>query len=170
MAAADGGRPAPSAAALAEVHGRAHEVFAALAQHLGALDAAALDRELPGFGHPTVRLQLHHVIGAEVYWIGVLQGRIEVDFDHLETSGLPALEAWRQATAAATAAWLARTPDADLAAARPCAVWGGRTLELTPGHVVMRVVTHLFQHKGQLAAMSRLLGHPVPDGLDYRHD
>jgi len=155
---------------MVEVHARAHEGFAAVIAHLGGFAAADLDRELPGFGYPTVRLQVHHVIGGEVYWLGVMQGRIDIDHDHLETADLAALDHWRRGSAAATAAWLARTPDAELATPRPFVVWGGRTLVLTPAHVAMRMVTHIFQHKGQLAAMSRLLGRPVPEGLDYRHD
>jgi uncharacterized damage-inducible protein DinB len=44
--------------------------------------------------------------------------------------------------------------------------WGDRTRELTPAHVFMRTLTHIYQHQGQIVAMCRLLGKPV-GGLDY---
>ena len=41
---------------------------------MACLPPVALDQELEGFGYPSIRLQLHHVIGAEQYWVGVLRG------------------------------------------------------------------------------------------------
>ena len=73
-------------AALVEFHERAHQSLKKLLEHCHQLSAEELNRELSGFGYPTVRLQLHHDIGAEKYWTGVLQGRIDVrsndDSDH----------------------------------------------------------------------------------------
>jgi uncharacterized damage-inducible protein DinB len=67
--------------ALLDLHERGHRNLAALLAHCRDLTADEADRELPGFGYPTVRLQLHHIVGAEKYWIGVLQGRIDADDD-----------------------------------------------------------------------------------------
>lgn len=47
--------------------------------------------------------------------------------------------------------------------------WGNREKTLAPQHVVLRVLTHVFHHQGQLAAMCRLLGRPC-EGLDYPLD
>ena len=38
---------------------------------------------------------------------------------------------------------------------------------LAPAHVILRTQTHVFHHMGQLAAMCRLLGHPIPQGMDF---
>ena len=34
-------------------------------------------------------------------------------------------------------------------------------------NVLLRTQTHLFHHMGQVAAMCRLLDHPIPDGFDF---
>ncbi len=43
------------------------------------------------------------------------------------------------------------------------------TLDSTifPAHVILRTQTHLFHHMGQITAMCRLLGHPIPPGIDF---
>lgn len=33
----------------------------------------------------------------------------------------------------------------------------------SPACIILHIVTHAFHHKGQIAAMLRLLGHPAPD-------
>jgi len=45
--------------------------------------------------------------------------------------------------------------------------WGDKQVQLVPARVILRTQTHLFQHQGQVAAMSRLLGRPIPPGLDF---
>jgi uncharacterized damage-inducible protein DinB len=65
-----------TAEALLGLHERAHGSLQRLLAHCRQLSAEELDRELAGFGYPSVRLQLHHVIGGEEYWIGVLEGTV----------------------------------------------------------------------------------------------
>ncbi|RPJ41675.1 MAG: hypothetical protein EHM19_11420, partial [Candidatus Latescibacterota bacterium] len=89
---------------LLDIHERAHRNLAALLAHCRGLDPGAIDREWPGFGYPTVRLQLHHAIGAEKYWIGVLEGRIDADDDSPDYPTVASLEAYRERVSAATAA------------------------------------------------------------------
>ena len=67
--------------ALLSVHRRAHRNLADLLAHCRTLPVGEPDRPLEGFGYPSVRLQLHHAIGAEEYWVGVLNGVILVDED-----------------------------------------------------------------------------------------
>ena len=66
-----------TAEALLDLHERAHSSLQRLLAHCRQLSVEELDRELAGFGYPSVRLQLHHVIGGEEYWIGVLEGTVE---------------------------------------------------------------------------------------------
>lgn len=39
----------------------------------------------------------------------------------------------------------------------------GETLSITPGKLLMHVITHEFHHKGQIAAMTRLMGYEPPN-------
>ncbi len=75
--------------ALRDLHERAHRCLAELLVHCRGLSPEELD----GFGYPTPRLQLHHEIGAERYWIGVLQGRIDADEDEDDYPTVASLEA-----------------------------------------------------------------------------
>jgi uncharacterized damage-inducible protein DinB len=145
---------------------RAHARLAALLDHCRGFTPEELNRDLDGFGYPTVRLQLHHAIGAQEYWLGVLQGRVEPDLDDAAYPGIDELEAWRRRTADLTAAYLRATDEATLNAAVDLPTWGGRVRTLVPAQVVLRTITHIFHHQGQLAAMCRLLGRPV-GGLDW---
>lgn len=41
----------------------------------------------------------------------------------------------------------------------------GDVLKLTQRWVVVRPITHEFHHKGQLLALARLIGHPLPEDM-----
>ena len=151
---------------LLDLHERAHRNLTALLAHCRELSGEEVNRELAGFGYPTVRLQLHHGIGAERYWIGVLQGRIDVDEDSPDYPTVESLEAYRERVSAATEAYLRASPVEELNTPRPMMTWGNKERVLMPAHVFMRTLTHLYQHQGQVVAMCRLLGKPCT-GLDY---
>jgi uncharacterized damage-inducible protein DinB len=167
---------------LLEIHRRTHEGAITLLEHCARLSAEELCRELPGFGYPSVRKQLHHISEAEDYWIAVLRGEYAADgaraahlSDHdyeAEVSKYPtveALEGLRATVAAATQAYLAGTSAPQLAAPGEYCVWGGELVTLIPALVVLRPITHAFHHRGQVAAMCRLLGSPAPPSraLDF---
>ncbi|MBK7188617.1 MAG: DinB family protein [bacterium] len=151
---------------LLDLHERCHRNLHDLLAHCGTLDAAELNRELPGFGYPTVRLQLHHAIGGEEYWIGVLNGIVRVDDNDADFPTIATLEAWRARVFAATESYLRAVAVETLNTARPHATWGGRTRTFAPAHAVLRTQTHLYHHQGQVVAMCRLLGKPS-GGFDF---
>lgn len=155
-----------SAGALIDLHERSHRCLAALLDHCGEFDSEALNRELPGFGYPTLHLQFHHVIGAERYWIGVLQGRIDADEDAPSYPTVPLLDRLRRQVFDATEHYLRTLSVEELNEARKMMTWGKREQLLIPAQVVLRTQTHLYHHQGQMAAMCRLLGRPSP-GTDY---
>ncbi len=159
-----------TAASLLDLHHRAHRNLGALLDHCRTLSAAELDRELPGFGYASVRLQLHHMIGAQEYWLGVLVGVVDPDDDPDAFPDVAALAAWRERVFAATAAYLGRVTDRELNTARPHATWGGRQRTFAPAHAVLRTQVHLYHHLGQVVAMCRLLGKPTDGGLDFPLD
>ena len=154
---------------LCELHERAHRNLKALLAHCAGLEDEEVNRELAGFGYPSVRLQLHHEIGAERYWIGVLQGRIDFDDDAPDYPTVASLEAYRQQVYAVTEAYFAEATTDELNTARPMMTWGNREQVLVPAHVFMRTLTHIYHHQGQITAMCRLLGKPI-GGLDYPLD
>jgi len=152
--------------ALLDLQERTHRNLAALLDHCRELDAEQLNRELPGFGYPTVRLQLHHAIGAQEYWLGVLHGVVEVEDNDADFPTIDTLEAWRARVFAATEIYLRGVTADTLNTARPHLTWGGREKTMAPAHVILRTQTHLYHHQGQVLAMCRLLGKPA-GGLDF---
>ncbi|MBX3475435.1 MAG: DinB family protein [Planctomycetes bacterium] len=153
--------------ALLDVHERCHRSFGKLLAHCRAFTVDEINRELPGFGYPTIRLQLHHLIGAEDYWLSVVRGAMRVDDNDAAYPTIESLETWRASVAAETRAWLAAADADALNTARPMKTWGGGEHSLIPAHILMRTQVHIFQHQGQVAAMCRLLGKPIPAGLDF---
>lgn len=153
-------------AALLDLHERTHRALGKLLDHCAEMPADTLSREVEGFGYGTILLQLHHVVGAERYWMGVLVGEMLVEERDEDRESLDAVRAFRDRVAADTRRWLEAASDDELNTRRTMTTWGDRKVDLVPAHVVLRTQTHVFQHKGQIAAMCRLLGHPVPDGLD----
>jgi len=155
---------------LLEVHERTHRNLESYLAHARTLDPGVIDREMPEFNGASVRLQLHHVIGTEKYWIGVLHGRIDADEDAHLYPTIESLEAYREATSAATEEYLRSASVEELNTARPMTTWRGEELMLYPGHVVMRTITHIYHHQGQVASMFRILGSPIPrtpEDFDY---
>ncbi|MHC4452485.1 MAG: DinB family protein [Planctomycetota bacterium] len=150
---------------LLDLHERCHRSLQRYLEHCHVLSDTELDRELDGFGYPTVRLQLQHAIGAERYWVSVLRDRM--DADEADAVSIDALERFRQDVFELTRTWLGATPDEELTTPRMMTTYGGHERMLAPVHVILRTQTHLFHHMGQLAAMCRLLGHPIPEGLDF---
>lgn len=156
-----------TAAALLDLHTRTHQSLSKLMDHCSGLPDADLSRELEGFGYATILRQLDHVIGGEEYWIRVPCGLpLELDRDE-DPKVLQPLLADRERVAAITAEYLRNTPDTELNARRKMKTWSGDEHELVPALIVLRTQTHIFDHKGQIAAMCRLLGKPIPRGIDF---
>lgn len=155
-----------TADALADIHERTHRSLAKLMVHCGAMAPPEIDRPLEGFGYPTIRLQFHHVIGAERYWLGVIRGRVDAELDDEAYPTVATLSAFREEVAAATRAYLRDATSEELNTSRRMLTWGGREQELAPARIVMRTQTHIYQHQGQVVAMCRLLGSPAA-GMDF---
>jgi len=159
------------AEALTDIHQRAHESLRRLIAFCGGLPAGDLRRAIPGFGFPTIHAQLEHTIGAEVYWQTVVTRGYS---EEAELPALPdaiAMEDFRARTAAVTRAYLAGASAAELNAKRQMISDPGETRLLRPADVILRVVTHVFNHQGQVLAMCRTLGKAnETHDLDYPLD
>lgn len=156
-------------AALLDLHRRSHRSLEGLLAHCRNLTDEELHREMDGFGYPTVQLQLHHEISAEKYWVGVLEGRMDVDETEADYPTVDSLETYRREVLAITEGYLNRSSEAELNTSRPMMTWGNREQVLVPAHVILRTQVHLFQHQGQILAMCRLFGKPK-NGLDFPLD
>jgi uncharacterized damage-inducible protein DinB len=160
-------RDVSTAKFLLDLHDRCHRSLAQYLEHCRSLTSDALDRELDGFGYPTVRMQLHHAIGAERYWVTVLQACMDASEDEADAVSITALEAFRHRVFDATHLYLREASEDELTTQRPVLTWGGHEKMLAPIHVILRTQTHIFHHCGQVAAMCRLLGYPIPAGMDF---
>ncbi|MCB9932934.1 MAG: DinB family protein [Planctomycetes bacterium] len=152
---------------MTDVHQRTHRSLVKLLEHSAGFSSELLAQELEGFGYPSIRLQLHHVMGAEQYWVGVLRGLMLVDELEEDYASIDALRAFRQRVAGVTAEYLRGASEAELNTSRKVIAWGPREIAVVPAQVILRTQTHIFQHQGQVAAMARLLGRPIPPGLDF---
>jgi uncharacterized damage-inducible protein DinB len=84
---------------------------------------------------------------------------------------LAVIEAFRAQTASATRSYLERATEAELNTPRRMTSDPAQTRLLRPADVIMRVVTHIFNHQGQVLAMCRSIGKPNDtDDLDYPVD
>lgn len=155
--------------ALIDIHTRVHRSLQGLLDHCAEFSDEELQRKLDGFGYPEIRLQLHHMIGAEEYWFGVLRGLMLTEEREEDYADMEALRSYRARVADTTAAYLQDTPNPVLNEPATFKTWK-KTATLIPAHVLLRTQTHIFQHQGQVAAMARLLGRPIPPGLDFPLD
>lgn len=149
--------------ALLDLHDRCHRSLAGVVDHCRGLTPDQLDRSIEGFGYATIREQLQHAIGAERYWISVVRDAMDASEDPADAASIDTLASFR----AATRAYLRDASKAELNEPRAMRTFHGTRPALVPAHVVLRTQTHLYHHIGQVAAMCRLLDHPLPQGLDF---
>ncbi len=154
---------------LLDFHERAHRNLADLLGHCGDLSQEELHCKLPGFGYGTVQLQLHHVIICERYWIGVLEGRMDVDDDAPAYPTVDSLASYREKVFQTTQSYLRQSSVEELNTPRSMMTWGNKEKILVPAQVIVRTQTHLYHHQGQVTVMCGLQGHPV-SGVDYPID
>jgi uncharacterized damage-inducible protein DinB len=160
-----------NAATLLDIHARAHESLRRVIAFCGNLTDAELRQALTGFGFPTVLGQLEHTIGAEVYWQRVVTRGYTEEATLPKLPDIPAMEAFRQETAAVTRSYLDGASETDLNSPRKMISDPGRSRVLRPADVIMRIVTHIFNHQGQVLAMCRTIGKPNDrHDLDYSID
>ena len=149
-----------------EVHERSNRNWQGLLAHCAELSADEYNREFEHFGYPTVRLQLHHVFSAESYWVGVLEGRKDFEYDDAAFMDIGSLDSLHRRVREVTESYLRSTPAEALATAAPFTTWGGKEQVLIPSQVIMRTITHGYHHMGLIVTMCRLLGRPG-EGWNY---
>jgi uncharacterized damage-inducible protein DinB len=153
---------------LQDIHHRAHQSLTKLLVHCRGLSDEELHRPvIEGLSEPSVQLLMHHIISAERYWVGVLQGRMDVDEDQADYPTADRLEAFRQRIFASTEEYLRGASSEEFSTSRPMITWGNKERILIPAHVIIRTQMHIYHHFGQVAVMCRIMGKPIPPGMDY---
>ncbi len=145
------------------LHACLHESLGIVFDHLAAVPPELWTKELEGFGQPSVRDQIAHILGAESRWIRRLQ---LLPLETPDVASLTSVEAVRNLqkdVKASTITYLDSLPESKLylPLERYPESWIGPPR--SPAYILLHVITHGFHHKGQLVAMLRLLGHPAPD-------
>ena len=159
------------AESLLDIHARAHESLRRVLVFCGNLTDVELRQPLAGFGFSTILGQLEHTIGAEVYWQTVVIRGYREEAQLPSLTNVAAMEVFRQQTASATRSYLDGAGEAELNSLRQMITDPGQTRLLRPADVIMRIVTHIFNHQGQVLAMCRAIGKPnTKYELDYPVD
>ncbi len=146
-----------------ELHTATHQRIDLVLRHVATLPDALSRKPIPGFGHPTVRRQLVHILTCEEGWVLDLQNRPFAGWSEEDCPTMPLLQAARQRIQKSTQAYVASLSEVQLNTTlteRP-EDWGGELR--SPAFILLHVITHAYHHKGQVVAMLRILGSPAPD-------
>ena len=140
-----------------------HACLTRALDHLSTIPASAYAKETPGFGFPTLREQVIHIINCEGLWVNALQ---RLPYRDRNPAGCPAIADARllqREVSQLTLAYLAGLTDQQLNGNMEVGYPDGTTAVRTPAFIIHHVLTHAFHHKGQIVAMCRVLGYPAPD-------
>lgn len=145
------------------LHRLTHERLDTLLDHVATLPPGLFTQELAGFGFPSLRHQLVHMVSVEGGWVRELQ---DLPAARLTPADFPEVEmvrAKKRQVFADTVAYVKSLTPEQLSSTLPARPrqWFGPLQ--SPAFILHHVLTHTFHHKGQLVAMCRQLGHPAPD-------
>ena len=146
-----------------ELHAATHERLDTLLDHVATVPDPLLREPLPGFGFPTVWLQLIHMLTCEEGWVYDLQAKLFHGWYEKDCPTLDAMRAAKTRICINTRRYVDGLSEEQFNAVlahRPDGWFGALR---SPAFVLLHVITHTFHHKGQVVAMLRSLGHPAPD-------
>jgi uncharacterized damage-inducible protein DinB len=149
--------------AIRQFHRWTHLCFGRALDHLATIPVADYSRDIPGFGSPNLRAQVIHCINCEGFWVHVLQGAAYIDEDPSLFPTVADARGFESRIAAQTLDYLSRLSEQQLNTPIQLRFPGRDAWVRTPALILHHMLTHAFHHKGQIAAMCRLLGHPAPD-------
>jgi uncharacterized damage-inducible protein DinB len=150
-------------AGMRKLHSWTHSSLSLVLDHLSTIPDSEYVKELSGFGSPTLRAQIIHILNCEGFWIHTLQA---VSFEDEAPAAWPTVSDARvleRRVSASTLAYFSGLSDEQLNTDTELHFSDGDKAIRTPALVLHHVLTHAFHHKGQIVAMCRLLGRPAPD-------
>jgi uncharacterized damage-inducible protein DinB len=123
--------------------------------------------EHPDFAYGSIRNIHAHVAGCYQFWVGAMGLQQTISYVDEPASGLPDAASMRAAFANVDvmleeAFEKFQSLDEPLEVVRP----GRDVLMVSQRWLVTHPITHEFHHKGQLLALGRVLGHPLPSNVD----
>ena len=148
---------------IAQMHAVMHERVDLLIAHVATLPDELRRKRLPGFGYPSISKQLVHILTCEEGWVHNLRNQLFRDWSEEDCPTLEDLRVAKERIRSDTRSYLQGLTEEQLnttLAERPVD-WGGELR--SPAFILLHVITHAFHHKGQIVAMSRILGYPAPD-------
>ncbi|MCC7478579.1 DinB family protein [bacterium] len=155
---------------LLRLHGWAHDCLDKLYAHCGSFSSEELNQELEGFGFRTLLQQFAHLCEAESFWNFRLrnpscpQNEEPPEWDLTRFSSLAEIQAERARQRQQTVDYINSKSDEELNQEYDM-TWPDHNFSerQTAAFTLLRPITHIFHHKGQIVAMCRLLGHPAPE-------
>lgn len=123
--------------------------------------------EHPDFAYGSIRNIHAHVAGCYQFWIGTIGLQQTIGYVDEPASSLPDSKSMRVAFAKVDlmleeAFSKFQSLDEPLEVVRP----GRDTIMVSQRWLIVHPITHEFHHKGQLLALGRVLGHPLPSSSD----
>ncbi len=150
-------------AAIRKFHDWTHASLTLLLDHLSTIPATDYAKEVPGFGFPTIRAQVVHILNCEGFWIHTLQAVPFVNQDPARCPTVSDARVLQREVSRKTLNYLSDLSDQRLNDQIELHFPDGDTAVRTPALVLHHVLTHAFHHKGQVVSMCRTLGYPAPD-------
>lgn len=144
-------------------HGWTHASLDLVLDHLATLPAGRYVEQLPGFGFPSLREQAIHIFNCEGAWLHVLSGQRYIDRTVKDCPAVYDVKLMQKQASEFTEDYLSKLTDRQLNSNADLHFADGDFAQRTPALVLHHVLTHAFHHKGQIASMCRLLGHPLAD-------
>lgn len=144
-------------------HSWTHASLTVVLDHLSTIPEADYTREVSGFGFPTLRAQVMHVLNCEGFWVCTLQAASFRDEDAADWPAVSDARLLQRRVSAHTVAYLSSLTGDQLNRDAELRFPDGDSAVRSPALVLHHVLTHAFHHKGQIVAMCRALGHPAPD-------
>ncbi len=146
-----------------ELHRWTHASLDLVLDHLSKIPANDYSKELPSFGHPTLRQQVIHICNCEGNWIQALQRQSYIDRTADDCPSVLDAKLLQKETKRGTLAYLSSLSDQQFNTTTELRFPDGDIVVRRPSFILHHVLTHAFYHKGQIVAMCRLLGYPAPD-------
>lgn len=141
-------------------HDWTHASIRLLLDHLSTVPETDYARLLAGFGFPTLREQVIHLLNCEGFWIHALQGFQYIDQSPAECPTIAETTALESEISRQTHNYLSGLTDQQLNSDTKLRFSDGDVAVRIPALVLHHVLTHAFHHKGQVVAMCRVLGLP----------
>jgi uncharacterized damage-inducible protein DinB len=150
-------------AGIRKFHNWTHASLTLLLDHLSTIAAGDYAKEVPGFGFPSIRAQVVHILNCEGFWIHTLQAFPFVDQDPAAWPTVSDARVLQREVSLNTVNYLSDLSEQHLNAGIELHFSDGDTAVRTPALILHHVLTHAFHHKGQVVSMCRILGYPAPD-------